>query len=200
MKGIYTMILLCLFAISLVCTGAMASVNCQSMVAGDSISASTDYEQNIEDMNTCARIQSVYSSRLNSKGGDYQSIVSGSNTGLEQATTANIVGTYWDSMATLQATGVCEEGCENCGEEALPLTYVKAQFATSSMGSGMSVQTAGSSGMNAISGQAYITGTGTAQVTASAIDMTTTSSESFRQKIQSSGTGVTAGMIFDWAR
>jgi hypothetical protein len=201
MKGINMMSLLCLFAISLmVCAGVIADVSCQSMVMGDRISASVDYEQNAVNIDTCASIQSVYSSRLVSRSGDYQSIVSGSSSGLTQATAANINGMYRDSLSTMQVTGVCEEGCENCGDEVGAVTYVKSQFATSSIGSALGVQTIGTSNLNEMTGQALITGSGTSSITASSLDMSTISSDSFAQRVQAGGSNVTAGMIFSWVR
>jgi len=167
----------------------MAGVLCDSAAVGDNVNVVTDYTEIVD--TGCSQSQSAYSAMM-AGGGGYDSSMAAGN-GFAHITQAAANGMFRDGMSTIQ------QSCDTtrCGPQGT-CTYSQAMFGTHTVGNSV-IQSAGYIGTG-LSGQAYVTGTGSSRIHAGAIDQTGTSELTFKQNVRSSGFNHTAWMSFDWIR
>ncbi len=171
----------------------MAGVLCDSAAVGDNVNVVTDYTEMVD--TGCTQSQSAYSAMM-AGGGGYDSSMAAGN-GFAHITQAAANGMFRDGMSTIQQSCDTTKPGPGCGPQGT-CTYSQAMFGTHTVGNSV-IQSAGYIGTG-LSGQAYVTGTGSSRIHAGAIDQTDTSELTFKQNVRSSGFNHTAWMSFDWIR
>ena len=168
-----------------------AGVSCDSAAEGDGMYVATDYTEMV---GGCAlQSQTAYSAMVTG-GGAYQSSMAAGN-GFAHITQASLNGMFRNGMSTVRAQCDSDTACNGC-DTSNGCTYSQAMFGTRATGNTV-IQSTGYVG-NGMSGESFITGTGTSKITAGSMDVTKFSESTFSHSIRSTGFSIKNRMKFDW--